>query len=234
MIEPLFGSNAGNWAGMSSPGFGWFQPGISSRPAPFGASGFGAQQPNPQGTAGVSMPVPPVLSTFRAAWEPSVSASPYAPLPQPFGFASGLTTAVQPGTVFGPAPAVFGLQSVAPLVGQEFPGGVTASAILAAVAIRRGQPMGPTTDQELEEFLYDALELLPGTSEVDVRCEGGRTTLTGSVPHKRLKHDIGEIAWAIPHINDVQNNVTIATRRRSRSAQRENEPVSTPAPRKQG
>jgi hypothetical protein len=89
-------------------------------------------------------------------------------------------------------------------------------ALLAAVAIRRGQPLGPTTDQEIEDFVYDALELLAGTSEVEVRCEGNRVTFTGSVPHKRLKRDVGEIAWAIPSVADVQNNVTIATRRRVR------------------
>jgi BON domain len=100
---------------------------------------------------------------------------------------------------------------------------MTAPALLTAIAIKRGQPSGPTTDQEIEDFLYDALEFLSGTNEVEVRCEGGRVTLTGSVPLKRLKRDVGEIAWAIPTINDVQNNVTIATRRRGRSSGREAE-----------
>jgi hypothetical protein len=104
---------------------------------------------------------------------------------------------------------------------------VTAPALLGAVAMKRGQPSGPTNDQEIEDFLYDALELLTGTNEVEVRCEGGRVTLTGSVPHKRLKRDVGEIAWAIPTVNDVQNNVSIATRRRSRSSPREAEPPNT-------
>jgi len=97
-------------------------------------------------------------------------------------------------------------------------------ALLAAVAIRRGQPMGPSNDQECEDFIYDALELLPGTSEVEVRCENGRVTLTGSVHHKRLKRDVGEIGWAIPSVSDVQNNVTISTKRRSRGSSRETEP----------
>jgi hypothetical protein len=109
---------------------------------------------------------------------------------------------------------------------------VTAPALLGAVAIKRGQPSGPANDHEIEDFLYDALELVTGTNEVEVRCEGGRLTLTGSVPHKRLKRDIGEIAWAIPIINDVQNNVTIATRRRARSSGREAE--QPPSSRKQG
>ncbi len=56
-----------------------------------------------------------------------------------------------------------------------------------------------------------------GAGDVDVRCEGGRVTLTGGVSHKRLKHDLGEIAWAIPAVSDVQNNMTLTARRRGRS-----------------
>jgi len=101
---------------------------------------------------------------------------------------------------------------------------ITAPALISAVAARRGQPHGPTNDQETEDFVFDALELLPGASDVDVRCESGRVTLTGSVPHKRLKHDIGEIVWTLGLVNDVQNNLTIASRRRSRPGIREAEP----------
>jgi hypothetical protein len=112
--------------------------------------------------------------------------------------------------------------------------GVTPGSVLALVAMRRGQPQGPANDQEVEEFLYDMFELLPGNAEVDVRCESGRVTLTGSVHHKRLKRDIGELAWAIPIVTDVQNNVTIAPRRRSRpNAGRENEPAQGGQARKQ-
>lgn len=105
----------------------------------------------------------------------------------------------------------------------------TASALLAAVALKRGQPAGPTTDSEIEDFFYDALELLAGTTDVEIRCEGGRATLTGSVPHKRQKRDVGEVAWAIPNINDVQNNVTIVARRRSRPARDAEGQPSAPA-----
>ena len=104
--------------------------------------------------------------------------------------------------------------------------GYTVPTLLAAVAVRRGQPLGPTNDQELEDFIYDALELLTGTSDVEVRVDGGRVTLTGLVPHKRVKRDIGELVWGIPIVNDVQNTVAIATRRRSR-AQREPEAQQT-------
>jgi hypothetical protein len=108
----------------------------------------------------------------------------------------------------------------------------TASALLNAVAVRRGQPLGPTNDSEIEDFIYDVLDLWPGVTEVDVRCEGGRTTLTGTVSHKRLKRDVGEIAWAIPGVSDVQNNIAIAARRRSRTSSRESESPPVAAGRK--
>ena len=112
-------------------------------------------------------------------------------------------------------------------------GAITAQTLVAAIAMRRGQPLGPTNDQEVEELIADALDLLPGTNDVEVRCEGGRAILTGSVPHKRIKRDAGEIAWAIPSVNDVQNNVTIAARRRARGQGRESEAATTPPSRKQ-
>ena len=105
--------------------------------------------------------------------------------------------------------------------------GVTAPALLTAVAMRRGQPLGPTNDQEVEDFIYDAFDLLPGTNDVEVRVEGGRAVLSGSVPHKRLKRDLGELAWAIPALNDVQNNVTITARRRSRASREAETPPAT-------
>jgi hypothetical protein len=76
--------------------------------------------------------------------------------------------------------------------------------------------------------------MLPGAADVEVRCEGGRVSLTGSVQHKRIKRDLGEIAWAIPALHDVQNNVTIAPRRRTRSAAREGEGSTSVAGRKHG
>ena len=135
----------------------------------------------------------------------------------------------------GPA---FSASPLPPVGGAVLPpdvvGGYSVPALLSVVAIRRGQPLGPTNDQEIEEFVYDALEMLPGTNEVEVRCDGGRITLTGSVPHKRVKRDVGEIAWGIPIVNDVQNNLTIATKRRARPTQREGEPPQGQSSRKQG
>ena len=136
-----------------------------------------------------------------------------------------------PGSWAAVAPAPVAIASLPML--PEMPT-VTPQALLTVVALRRGQPMGPSSDQEIEDFISDALDLLPGANDVEVRCESGRATLTGTVSHKRLKRDVGEIVWAIPNIADVQNNVTIAARRRARPSNRESEtPVAAGAGRKQ-
>jgi hypothetical protein len=109
----------------------------------------------------------------------------------------------------------------------------SASMLVAAVALRRGQPNGPTSDQDVEELIYDTLELLPGASDVEARCEAGRVTLSGTVSQKRLKRDIGEIAWSIPSLVDVMNTVTITSRRRARGFAREGEPPVPAGGRKQ-
>jgi len=155
----------------------------------------------------------------------------------PTGISSGVVAGVPPGPSPG-EPYAFSGGGVPASVNVPFPPfggpdlGVTAPALVMAIAMRRGQPAGPTNDQEIEDFIYDALDLLPGAGDVEVRCDAGRTTLTGAVSQKRLKRDVGEIAWAVPAINDVQNNITIAPRRRSRTPSREAEPSAVAAGRK--
>lgn len=139
----------------------------------------------------------------------TISSSLYAP-------ANMVSSATPAGLAVNPALPFFA--NPLTLVNSDVSAGVPAAALLAAVAVRRGQPQGPANDQEVEDFLYDALELLPGTSDVEVRCDNGRATLAGTVHHKRIKRDVGEVAWAIPAVNDVQNNVTITSRRRARVA----------------
>ena len=126
----------------------------------------------------------------------------------------------------GPAPWPVGTMAPPVPVGS-------AAQLVAAMATRRGQPNGPTTDQDVEELIYDTLELLPGASDVEARCEGGRLTLSGNVSHKRLKRDIGEIAWSIPSLVDVSNTLTITSRRRTRGFSREGEPAVAAGSRKQ-
>jgi hypothetical protein len=142
---------------------------------------------------------------------------------------SAFASSVQPDMLGYGAIGVTGL--VPALAGPEVPYGPSARMLLGAVAARRGQPMGPTNDHENEEFLYDALDFI-GASDVEVRVEGGRATLTGTVAHKRLKRDAGELAWAMPSVSDVQNTVTIAGRRRQRIGVRDAESQSAAPSRK--
>ncbi len=233
MYEPFYGSVAGSpiWPGNQFPVFGSLQPpvGFGGRPMGLGPEGFAAPAIPQSATAG--------LQTMGQGFPPGPMplANPqsnYLTAQQPYGPAGSIAGGLpqhgalgQPGFAFGA-----GQYSQFPQAGGqsvfgafEIPPGVTVPALLAAVAMRRGQPLGPTNDREFEDFLYDALELLPGTNDIEVRCEGGRVTLTGTVQHKRVKHDVGEIAWAISGVNDVVNNVNIAARRRGRATEREGE-----------
>jgi hypothetical protein len=197
MVEPLFISTSPSWPVFPSPGLGWPQGPIAFRPLPGVGMATAPRGPQPVGT----------LQTDPSGFGGAPTAFAQSPLLGP-GFTPGLPA----------VPGLFGMSgALAGFVSPEIAAISSIPALLATVAMRRGQPMGPTNDQELEDFIYDALELLPGTSDVEVRCEGGRVTFTGAVQHKRLKRDVGEIAWTIPVINDVQNNVTISTKRRSRA-----------------
>jgi len=201
MAEPMFGAVSPMWSAIPSPGVTWFQA-----PMP----GIGPAVVTNAGIAGAPGPAIGNGIVSRMPTASSLSGDPYA-------FSRGISPAATMG--FGPP---------MPMFGADIPVGVTAPALVSAIAIRRGQPAGPMSDPEIEDFIYDALELLPGSNEVEVRCDSGRTSLLGTVTQKRLKRDIGEIAWAIPSINDVQNNITIAPRRRSRSQNRETEPSAVP------
>lgn len=220
MIEPLFGSNPSTWTGIPSSGIGWLQtPPIGSHPITGGVASFGLPVPFAQ----VSIPQVPL---------PQIPVGQSLTGGLPSG-GQGLPANVWPIDAYGYGYGGPFAAGVPRLAGAELMTGVTVPTLLAAVAMRRGQPLGPTNDQEIEDFAYDAFELLPGTNEVEVRCDGGRATLTGSVPHRRLKRDVGEIVWSMPSINDVQNNVTITARRRSRTGTREGESVPITGSRKQ-
>lgn len=233
-MEPFFGSVSQSpiWPGIQGPAIGFLQTPV----------GFGSRSIGSEGFGSPTIPQQPPTAAFPSVGQgfPTVSAVPLGGQPmnypftqQPYGFSGGMVTAPlqgstlgQPaaGLTFGPSMGLFGQPVGLPaFAGYESPVGITAPALLAAVALRRGQPLGPTNDRELEDFIYDALEMLPGANDVEVRCEGGRVTLTGVVPHKRLKRDVGEIAWAMLGVNDVVNNVNITARRRSRATEREGE-----------
>jgi hypothetical protein len=188
MMEALFGSPAAMWTTPFAPGF--VMPPPLQQPIGFAGSAIGT----------TNLGAVPVLGTTSAM----TSAT------------RGPTHLNAVATV--PYPLYPVLANPAALTSTDIATGVPAASLLATVALRRGQPQGPSNDQEVEDFIYEALELLPGTTDVEVRCDSGRATLSGVVHHKRIKHDVGELAWAIPGLIDVQNNVTIASRRRARAA----------------
>ncbi len=211
MVEPLFAPVSQFWPAMPAPAFGFVQAPMGPAQRPFGnlSTGMSSQGPAP-------------VSAFSAA--PMSNPMPV----DPYTFAGGVIP-VLAGPSGGAGLSAIGsgplATAVPAMTTSEIAVGVTSSVLLTAVAMRRGQPLGPTNDQEIEDFISDALDLLPGTNDVEVRVEGGRATLTGSVPHKRLKRDVGEIAWTIPTLNDVQNNVTVIQRRRSRASREGESPA---------
>jgi hypothetical protein len=197
-------------------------------------TGFPFQTPIAFGNRPLATPVfgSSTMPGFAGTISTNAQGIPTGSLPvSMYGYGGGMTPQGIPGSNFAGA-LPFGPHPPAVIVGET--AGITAPALLAAVAMRRGQPQGPTNDHEVEDFIYDAFELLPGASDVEVRCEGGRVTLTGNVQHKRVKRDVGEVAWAIPALIDVQNNVTITSRRKARAGGREAEPPAGGASRKQG
>jgi len=215
MVEMMFGSGSPMWTAMPSIG-------LPYQLSAMGASQMPATPFNSFAGGTAAGPTAPQRMTAPGALPSTMYAYGVMPSAQPNLAGPGLAVAYPFASISG------GAQIADPT------GVVTAASILAAVAVRRGQPQGPANDAEVEEFIYDALDLLPGAADVEIRCETGRVVLSGSVQHKRTKRDVGEIAWAIPGLHDVQNNLSIASRRRSRSAGREPEAPANVSARKQG
>ncbi|MBI4496346.1 MAG: BON domain-containing protein [Chloroflexi bacterium] len=78
----------------------------------------------------------------------------------------------------------------------------------------------PTLDDEqIRNLVYDAIDadpLVPFDSDITADVTGGVVTLRGTVPNKRVKHAIGDDAWWIPGVIDVNNQLEV--RRRERRA----------------
>src|SRR5262249_19578467 len=155
-----FGSVTPTWPAAYTPAFGYPQTPVTQSPQSIGP----LPVPTPQAAA--------MLSHGTISGAPVGTAFPI----NTYGLSS--TVPALAGLTPNPLPVA------GPLTGVDARFGIAAPVLLAAVGMRRGQPLGPTNETEIEEFIYDALELLSGAGDVDVRCEGGRVTLMGSVPHK--------------------------------------------------
>lgn len=76
-------------------------------------------------------------------------------------------------------------------------------------------------DDQVRDMIYDSIDadpVVPYDSDVNVEVTGGVVTLTGTVPSKRIKHAIGDDAWWVPGVWDVNNNIQITARRKVREA----------------
>jgi hypothetical protein len=166
----------------------------------------------------------------------------FAPLPSQFGAVSlGLPASpvtygfadpsaqFQPGTGLAQQGFGFGQQGrigTPSSVTQPFPPGALPQMVRFPQLISR--VLG---DEEIEEIIYEAIDNDPFISwnaEVEVRCENGQVSLTGTVPNKRIKHSVGEIAWWVPGVVDVHNSIVVASRRGARGRIQRGERLEVP------
>ena len=78
---------------------------------------------------------------------------------------------------------------------------------------------GVPSDEQIREMIYDAIDadpVVPYDADINVEVTGGVVTLTGTVPNKRVKHAVGDDAWWVPGVWDVNNNLQITGRRPAR------------------
>ncbi|MCL5264853.1 MAG: BON domain-containing protein [Chloroflexi bacterium] len=94
---------------------------------------------------------------------------------------------------------------------------------------------GLPNDDQIREMIYDAIDadpVIPFESDINVEVTGGVVTLTGTVPNKRIKHAIGDDAWWVPGVWDVNNGLEIVGRR-ARAAAPGRRPTAMPTPTKE-
>ncbi|MGH2448509.1 MAG: BON domain-containing protein [Chloroflexota bacterium] len=80
-----------------------------------------------------------------------------------------------------------------------------------------GNEKGPQEagDEQLTHYLYDQIDAnpaIPDSANVQLHVNNGVVTLTGQVPTKRAKHAAGEVAWQVPAVADVYNQLEVTGR----------------------
>jgi len=142
-----------------------------------------------------------------------------------FGGGMGYGAGFQPG--FGPnyGPSFADYQS---FVGGMMPGPMQMGWGLGGVRRWGGtyspqfRSTGLPTDDETVEMTYDAIDndpLIPYDADINVDCDAGTVTLTGTVSSKQIKHAAGDDAWWIPGVDDVHNDLSVEIRHPAHSAQ---------------
>lgn len=82
---------------------------------------------------------------------------------------------------------------------------------------------GMASDDQIRDMVYDSIDAdptVPSNVEVSIDVRDGIVTLSGTVPSKRVKHALGDAAWWIPSVVDVNNAIKVAPRKRGEETQR--------------
>lgn len=107
----------------------------------------------------------------------------------------------------------YGFQpSYGPWFGGPMTWGGTFPGMYGGWAYTEGWP----SDEQIQEMIYDSIDadpVVPYDSDITVEVTGGVVTLSGTVPNKRVKHAVGDDAWWVPGVWDVNNNLQIVGRR---------------------
>ncbi|GIV96353.1 MAG: hypothetical protein KatS3mg057_1010 [Herpetosiphonaceae bacterium] len=121
-------------------------------------------------------------------------------------------------------------QMMGPLMGGQFPGtsmGMTGmmptgtfapgTTLTTGAFVPSLMTLGATADDEsIKNMVYDAIDAdssIPQNADINVEVNGSIVTLTGSVPSKRIKHAVGDAAWWIPGVVDVNNQLQVQPRK---------------------
>ncbi|MGQ9675150.1 MAG: BON domain-containing protein [Chloroflexota bacterium] len=174
--------------------------------------------------AGGGMWCPPYYGLPSGAMGPGYMGGPMGPMGMgmgpmgwsPYGFGPG------PGYGFGPM-----------TWGGTYPGfygGMMGPGFYAPGYMGGGTP----SDEQIKEMIYDSIDAdpaVPFDSDISVDVTGGIVTLTGTVPSKRIKHAVGDDAWWVPGVWDVNNNIQVTGRRERREGGAEMRAPEGPTPR---
>jgi uncharacterized protein len=102
---------------------------------------------------------------------------------------------------------IHSLEELAQALGATRPGGSACSRrsderIREEICARLSRPLGRFESSELADERLDA-------SDVTVSVDGGKVTLEGTVPERRMKHYIEDLVDACPGVQDIENRIRV-------------------------
>ncbi|MEW6731074.1 MAG: BON domain-containing protein [Acidobacteriota bacterium] len=86
-----------------------------------------------------------------------------------------------------------------------------------------------TSDEEIEQLLYNFIDsnLILQLAEITVEVRDRVVTLNGNVPNKQIKFIVENLAYQLPVVIDVNNQLKITARRTRRREQTETATAQT-------